>query len=34
MPGEITTAALALLDQFEPGRPVRLLDVRAEFERT
>jgi DNA polymerase-4 len=30
---EITTAALGLLDRFEPGRPVRLLGVRAEFER-
>jgi DNA polymerase IV len=32
-PGEITKAALALLERFEPGRPVRLLGVRAEFER-
>ena len=30
--GEITTAALGLLDKFERGRPVRLLGVRAEFE--
>jgi DNA polymerase-4 len=29
---EITGAALGLLDKFEPGRPVRLLGVRAEFE--
>jgi DNA polymerase IV len=29
---EITTAALGLLDKFEPGRPVRLLGVRAELE--
>lgn len=29
---EITAAALGLLDKFEPGRPVRLLGVRAEFE--
>jgi DNA polymerase IV len=32
-PEEITTAALGLLDKFQPGRPVRLLGVRAEFER-
>jgi DNA polymerase IV len=32
-PAEITKAALALLQRFEPGRPVRLLGVRAEFER-
>jgi DNA polymerase-4 len=31
-PGEITAAALGLLDRFEPGRPVRLLGVRAEFD--
>jgi DNA polymerase IV len=30
--GEITAAALALLDKFQPGRPVRLLGVRAELE--
>jgi DNA polymerase IV len=29
---EITTASLGLLDKFEPGRSVRLLGVRAEFE--
>ena len=29
---EITAAALALLDKFQPGRPVRLLGVRAELE--
>jgi DNA polymerase-4 len=29
---EITAAALGLLDTFEPGRPVRLLGVRAELE--
>jgi DNA polymerase-4 len=29
---EITAAALRLLDKFEPGRAVRLLGVRAEFE--
>ena len=31
--GEITAAALGLLDKFETGRPVRLLGVRAEFDR-
>lgn len=30
--GEITAAALGLLDKFELGRAVRLLGVRAEFE--
>jgi DNA polymerase-4 len=30
--GEITRAALGLLDKFQPGRPVRLLGVRAEFQ--
>jgi DNA polymerase IV len=30
--GEITAAALGLLDMFEPGRAVRLLGVRADFE--
>jgi DNA polymerase IV len=30
--GEITAAALGLLDKFEPGRAVRLLGVRADFE--
>jgi DNA polymerase-4 len=29
---EISAAALGLLDKFEPGRPVRLLGVRAELE--
>jgi DNA polymerase-4 len=29
---EITAAALRLLDKFQPGRPVRLLGVRAELE--
>jgi nucleotidyltransferase/DNA polymerase involved in DNA repair len=29
--GTIETAALAALEEFEPGRPVRLLGVRAEF---
>jgi DNA polymerase-4 len=32
-PDEITRAALDLLDHFAPGRPVRLLGVRAEFEQ-
>jgi DNA polymerase IV len=31
--GEITAAALGLLDKFEPGRAVRLLGIRAEFEQ-
>jgi DNA polymerase IV len=31
---EITAPALGLLDTFQPGRPVRLLGVRAEFEQT
>jgi hypothetical protein len=31
-PGEsFEEAALAALERFEPGRPVRLLGVRAEF---
>jgi hypothetical protein len=30
--GGTTAAALGLLDKFYPGRPVRLLSVRAEFE--
>jgi DNA polymerase IV len=32
-PSVITAAALGLLHRFEPGRPVRLLGVRAEFEQ-
>lgn len=30
---DITAVARMLLDRFEPGRPVRLLGVRAEFDR-
>jgi DNA polymerase-4 len=30
---DITASARMLLDRFEPGRPVRLLGVRAEFDR-
>jgi DNA polymerase IV len=30
---DITASAQMLLDRFEPGRPVRLLGVRAEFDR-